>query len=309
MAQELYPYAEAASTQPKGVPTVRFAYEHYKELPSQRGRYFTGIRVVYGLTHKLTVGVSVTGSNHHRRKFPDGSTGLTNYFQNHHLKSYPQNPYQVEGFIALLKYRFLNIDGHQRHFRMAVMGSVAKSFIPHDSAEPRLGDNSGAEGSWIATLLLKRFAVSLTNGYIFPAKYKDKSQGIVFQSGNCQYLNVSLGYRLIPSKYSSYSNVNVNFYLEFITASYGGATMSINGQPYSFDSYQYYDKYIYNSLQPNTYSEMRPSLQFILYSTTRIETGVASPIYNQSYLHFYPMYFISIHRSFFKVKKNDPKKI
>lgn len=300
MAQELYPYAEAASTQPRGVPGIRFTYENYKELPSQRARNYGGIRIVYGITEKLTAGVSLTGSNHHLKKFP---ADLSYYFQKHHQKTFRQNPYQIEGLTTSLKYKFLTLDGHQRHFRMAVMGAAAKSFIPHDGAEPRLGDNSGVDGSWIATLLIKRFAVSLTNGYLFPFKYKDESQGYSFKSGNCRYLNFSFGYRLIPATYSSYSNLNVNLYVEFISANYDKATMTVYGQPYSFDIYQYADKYIYNSLQAGNYTEMRPSIQLIFYSTTRVEMGVATPIFNQSYLHFYPMYFVSIHKNFFKSKK------
>lgn len=300
IAQELYPYAESASTQPKGVPGVRFTYENYKELPSQRARNYGGMRLVYGITEKLTAGISITGSNHHLKKFP---ADLSSYFTKHHQKNYPQNPYQVEGLIASLKYRFLNLDGHQRHFRMAVMGSAAKSFIPHDGAEPRLGDNSGADGSWMATFLIKRFAVSLTNGYLFPSKYKDQSQGYEFKSGNSSYLHLSFGYRLIPTAYSSYSNLNVNLYIEFISANYDKATMNVHGQPYSFDIYKNADKYIYNSLQAGSYTEVRPSIQLIFYSTTRLEIGVVSPIFNQSYLHFYPMYFISIHKNFFRSKK------
>lgn len=306
MAQELYPYAEAASTQPKGVPGIRFAYENYTELPSQRARNYGGIRLVYGITENLTAGISLTGSNHHLKKLP---ADLRYYFQKHHQKDFQQNPYQVEGVMASLKYKFLSLDGHQRHFRMAAMGAVAKSFIPHDGAEPRLGDNSGVEGSWIATLLVKRFAVSLTNGYIFPFKYKDASQGYTLQSGNCQYVNLSFGYRLIPTRYSSYSNLNVNLYIEFISANYDKATMTVHGQPYSFEIYQYADKYIYSSLQASSYTEMRPSLQLIFYSTTRVEMGVATPIISQSYLHFYPMYFVSIHKNFFKQKSTKLKAV
>ena len=300
MAQELYPYAEAASTQPKGVAGVRFAYENFRELPSQRARNYGGLRLIYGVTEKLTAGVAITGSNHHLKKLP---ADLSSYFTKHHQKNYPQNPYQIEGIIASLKYRFLNLDGHQRHFRMAVMGAAAKSFIPHDGAEPRLGDNSGVDGSWVATFLVKRFAVSLTNGYLFPFKYKDESQGYEFKSGNCRYLNLSFGYRLIPTAYSSYSNLNVNLYVEFISANYEKANMTVNGQSYSFDIYQNADKYIYNSLQSGSYTEVRPSIQLIFYSTTRVEIGVASPIFNQSYLHFYPMYFVSLHKNFFRSKK------
>ncbi len=306
MAQELFPQSEAATTQPKKVLGIRFAFEKYKELPSQRPRYWNEFKFIYGLTHNLTTSISFTASNHHQKSFPSDITG---FFKNHHQKSYPQTSYQFEGIVLAFKYRWLSIDRRQKHLRFAFFGMAAKSFVPHAEAEPHLGDNSGIEGGIIGTLLLKRFAVSINNGYILPSAYKDTEQKIVFKYGNAAYLNVSFGYRFIPSKYSDYNNLTINFYLEFLNKMYGGAELTVDGKTHSFEPYKNYDPVIYKGLQSNFYSEIRPSIQFVIYSTTRIDLGMASKIYSQSYLHFYPLYFIAIQKNLYgKGKHKSPPK-
>lgn len=306
-AQEFFPYAQTASTQPKNVLGIRFGYENYKELPSQRPRYWNELKLIYGLRHNLTTSLSLSASNHHQKVFP---ADIALFFQQHHQRSYPQNPYQIEGLIASVKYRWLSIDRRQKHVRMSVYGRIAKSFVPHDEAEARLGDNSGIEGGWVGTALLKRFAISISNGYIIPFSYKDKAKQIEFKYGNAAYLNLSLGYRLIPSRYSDYNNLNVNIFLECINKVYDKAQMTVEGQNYPFDDFINYDQYIYNSLQANAYSELRPSVQLIFFSTTRIDIGVAQPLFSQSYLHFYPMYFIALQKNIYgKQKRKAPTKL
>jgi hypothetical protein len=304
-AQELYPYSEPASNQPKNVLGVRLGYENYKELPSNRARLWNEFKFIYGLRHNLTTTLSFTGSNHHTKTFPADISG---FFKNHHQISYPQNPYQLEGIILSAKYRFLTIDRRQRHLRMAILASAAKSFVPHIEAEARLGDNSGLEGSWISTLLLKRFAISVNPGIILPFKYRSSDKSITFQYSNVNYVNISLGYRLIPSKYSDYNNLNLNLYLEVTNRWYDKAVLTVNNQYYSFDKFQQYDRYIYNGLQSNFYSEIRPSVQLVFFSKTRLNLGVAQSLFGQSYLHFYPMYFVSLQADIHGLKRSAPKK-
>jgi hypothetical protein len=304
-AQELYPYSEAASTQPKNVLGFHLGYENYKELPSNRARLWNELKFIYGIRHNLTASLSITGSNHHTKTFPNDISG---FFKNHHQISYPQNPYQLEGIILTAKYRFLTIDRRQRHLRMAILASAAKSFVPHIEAEARLGDNSGVEGTWITTLLLKRFAISLNPGIIAPTKYQNKDNSTTFQYSTVKYINVSLGYRLIPSKYSDYNNLNLNLYLEVTNRWYGNAVLTVNDQPYSFDQFQNYDRYIYNGLQSNFYSEIRPSIQLVFFSKTRLNLGVAQSLYGQSYLHFYPLYFVTLQTNIESKKKYKQKK-
>jgi hypothetical protein len=300
-SQELFPNTEPASTMPKGAVGVRVMYETYKELPSQRIKYWDGLRLMYGATSKLTVMLTASASNHHLKKFPGD---LSNYFRNHHSSSFKPYPFLFEGFNLYAKYRVLSFDGQQKHLRIALYGEVAKAFNPHDEAEPSFqGDNTGYGGGLIATQLYKRFAFSVTTGFIHPLLYKDPSQHISFQTGEGTMYNVSIGYRFLPVTYNDYKNVNINFYLEFINKSYDNAILKRDGVEFNFIPYQYLAPYIYNSLQSNKYSEMRPSVQFIFNSNERIDIGIATPVYNRSYQHFYPMFFFHFQKYFYGKKK------
>jgi hypothetical protein len=301
--QELFPSTEPASTMPKGVVGARFLYESYKELPSNRTRYWGGLRLMYGATAKLTVMMTGTGSNHHLRKFP---ADLRNYFISHHSIVYKPNPFLIEGVNLYAKYRWFSKDEQNKHLRLAFYAEAGKAFVPHDEAEPVLGDNTGIGGGIIGTKLHNRFAISLTCGYTHPFTYVDKAQQITFKSGNSWNYNLSLGYRVAPIRYSSYKNLNVNVYIEFINKSYDAAKMTVKGHNFDFDIFQNYDPLIYKSLIENRYSEIRPSIQFIFNSNNRIDIGVAQPFYNKSYMHFYPMFFFNIQKYFYPKKKLNP---
>jgi hypothetical protein len=303
--QELFPSTEPASTMPKGVVGVRFLYETYKELPSQRTRYWDALRLMYGVNGKLTMMLTGSASNHHLKRFPKD---LQNYFINHHQITYKPNPFLFEGLNLYAKYRWFSIDEQHKHLRLAFYGEVSKSFVPHDEAEPVLGDVSGVGGGIIGTKLHRRFAISLTCGYVQPFTYKDKEQQITFKTGNSWHYNLSLGYRLLPISYSSYQNVNVNLYVEFINKGYEGAYMTVDGKPHDFEVYQDYDPVIYNGLIANRYSEIRPSVQFIFNSNNRIDIGIAQPFYGKSYLHFYPMFFFNVQKYFYPKAQRLPVK-
>ncbi|HEY8402334.1 MAG TPA: hypothetical protein VIK89_13790 [Cytophagaceae bacterium] len=301
-AQELFPATEPASTLPKGLLGARFMYEGFKEVPSERKKHWSAIRLMYGVTGKLTLQITGTASNHHPKKFP---ADFRNYLVNHHQKVFIPDPYIPDGFNIYAKYRWLSIDDKQKHLRFAFYGEFAKAYTPHSEAEPLLmgGDNTGVGGGLIITQLYKRFAVSFTYGLAFPFEYVDKEQDITFKSGNAINYNLSFGYRIYPAQYSGYDNLNINLYVEFINKQYEKAYMTAQGKYVDFDFIQYEDQYVYKSLQENKYSEIRPSLQFIFNSNTRVDVGVAHPFINQSYLHFYPMYFINVQKYFFRKTK------
>lgn len=303
LGQELFPATEPASTMPKGVAGARFLYESYKELPSNRTRYWGGLRLMYGVTGRLTVMMTGTGSNHHLKKFP---ADLRNYFINHHQITFKPNPFLIEGVHVYAKYRWFSKDEQHKHLRLAFYAEAGKAFVPHDEAEPLLGDNTGFGGGVIGTKLHNRFALSLTCGYTHPLAYVDKAQQINFKSGNSWHYNLSLGYRLAPVRYSSYKNLNVNLYVEFINKSYDAAKMTVKGQNFDFDIFQNYDPLIYKGLIENRYSEIRPSVQFIFNSNNRIDIGIAQPFYGKSYLHFYPMFFFNVQKYFYPKKKLEP---
>lgn len=304
-SQELFPYAESASNIPKNTLGVRFLFEGYKEIPSQRQRNWGALRAMYGLTGKTTLMLTASGSNHHLAKFP---ANLQNYFTNHHQRSYKPNPYLLEGVNLYVKQRVISIDDYQKHLRVALFGQACKSFVPHDESEPFLmGDNSGYGGGVIITQLYKRFAISFTYSYAHPIEYRDKAQDITFQSGDANNYDISLGYRLYPSKYTDYKDLNINLYVEFENRTYEAATMTVRDAPYDFSYFKDFDKNIYNSLQEGKFSEIKPSIQLILGSNNRIDVGCAYPIYRRSYTHFYPLFFFNIQKYFyFSKKKKKP---
>ena len=300
-SQELFPNTEPASTIPKKVVGFRQINESYKDF-NNRPRYYAGFRFMYGLTKKLTVMTTIGASNHHFRKIPGNFTG---YITNHHKITYPTNPFLTEGVNVYAKYRLVNFDGEQKHLRIAGYATATKSFIAHTEGESSLmTDNTGYGAGLIFTRLYKRFATSVTWGFIKSQAYKQQDQyhEIEFKAGDVKIYDISFGYRLYPKKYDSYDDINVNIYAEFINRDYEAAKISYDGVPYNYDFLNTNTNgtmYTYKGLIANRYSELRSSLQFIFSSTNRLDIGVAVPVYSRSYLHDYPLVFINFQRYFF----------
>jgi hypothetical protein len=297
LGQELFASTEPASTLPKGVFSMRINAERFQE-PLGRSKYWTGFRAMYGVLRRFTLIGTFSASNHHLRAFPGN---LLYYFRNHHNKVYPAFPYTAEGLNLYGKYRLLSWDGPQRHVRLAFYAEGSKVFGVHDIAEPNLsGDNTGIGGGMILTRLYKRWAVSFTGGYVHPFTLRDGS--VSFRSGDLWRYDLSLGYRIFPGSYRGYSDVNINLYAEFFNRTYKAAVLEIEGEIYPNERFQQDDKYTYNTLVANSYTELRYSLQFIFHSKTRIDLGSAFPVYNKSYLNFYPLFFINFQKYLFKEK-------
>jgi hypothetical protein len=301
-SQELFPNTEPATTLSKKLLAYRQINEVYRDI-NDRARYYAGFRLMYGLLKNLTLMSTLGYSNHHLKTLPPNFTG---YILNHHKKKYPTYPYLIEGINLYVKYNIVNFDEQQKHLRISAYGEVSKSFIAHTEAEPNLmTENSGYGGGLIFTRLYKRFAASVTWGFINSFAYKQQNiyNTVKFKSGNAVLYNVSFGYRLYPKVYDSYSNVNINLYAEFINIDYQAAKIYYDGLPYNYNFLN--EKlsgtiYTYNGLIANKYSELRSSIQFIFNSTNRLDIGAAVPIYHRSYLHDYPLIFVNFQTNFFK---------
>jgi len=297
-SQELFPNTEPASTMPKNVFGYRLITEMYKDL-NNRSRYFTGLRLMYGLTKKITIMSMIGASNHHLKKIPPN---FTNYMVNHHSAGYPNFTYQLEGFHTYIKYRFVNFDGDKKHFRIAGYAEGTKSFAAHTEGESNLmTDNTGYGGGLIFTYLYNRFATSVTWGFINTLPYTEYSiyRDIKFKSGDLKQYNISFGYRIYPKKYDSYKNININLYTEFMNRDYNSAEIYYDNIPYDYEFLKPLAPYTYNGLIAKKYSEMRNSIQFIFDSSTRLDVGFAIPVYNRSYLHDYPLIFINVQKYIF----------
>jgi len=303
--QELFPHAEPASTVPKGVSGFRFFYNRYKEQSSGRTKEGFYLRYMLGITPKWTVMSTLGISNHHYSAFP---TDILQYFFNHHLRGYPPAGFQIEGVNVYTKYRFYTLDKYHQHFRMAAFAEGCKSFVAHDSAEPTLmTDNTGYGGGIIATYLYERFAASVTAGYIHPLVYKQNDIDIRFQSGNATYIELSTGYRVWPLEYSTYSDLNVNLYAEFMWKSYGAAHLEQYGQTIHFDKFASSNPYSYQELSASSYIDSRFSVQFISNSNTRIDFGVTLALKNRSYNYWAPMYTLQYQTYLYGKRKSKKK--
>ncbi len=300
-AQELFPHNEPASSVPKNVLGVRLFCETYDESGTQR--YMGALRLMYGLTSKFSLMMTSTISNHHSEYLPSGlvthtHTGNQTNYQTGTFQRGLIYPYRFNGIFLYGKYRFLTIDGQNKHFRMAAYGEYSYINSAHDETEPNLlDDTKGYGGGIITTYLKKHFAVSLTTGVILPGKYSETvpdfyggEQYTVIQYGNALKYNLSFGYLLYPFVYKKYSQTNVNVYLEFIGKSYGTATIHQNGIEVPPQT---------DLLLKGNYIEAHPGLQFVIVSNLRIEFSVGFPIVNKSYAHFYPVYMFGIQRYFF----------
>lgn len=303
-AQELFPLSEPASTIPKGALGIRLFSENYKEI--YQWRNMTYLRLMYGLTPKLSVYASAIASNHHGDKLP-----VEFPFHNtpERGKIYP---YKFNGFWLYGKYRFLSLDGPKSHFRMAGYAALSRVKTTHHETEPDLehGDNSGLGLGLITTVLKDKFAVSLTAGGILPFVNKNFSPDPVgtlpdvpenVYYGKAFVYKLSFGYRLLPLYYKNYEQGNLNLYAEFIGMTYGAAKVDIfagQANEYYLENEQYPE-----ALKGASYIDFSPGLQYIYRSNLRIDASVTFRWVGFSYARLYPVYSVGIQRYFYFGKK------
>jgi len=298
-AQELFPLSEPASNIPRGTLGVRLFSETYKEV--NQWRNMSALRLMYGLTPKLSVYLTGIASNHHGPKMP-----VEFPFHNTPERG-AHYPFKFNGVHVYGKYRFLSLDGPNSHFRMAVYAEGAYVKTTHHETEPDLimGDNSGGGGGFITTYLKQKFAVSLTAGGIFPVKYKglapDPIEGLPdvpvrTQYGKALTYSLSLGYLLLPMTYKDYDQTNINIYLELRGKVFSTARVDIFAdEPNEYFLWQ--SRYP-PALQKGYYADLSPGVQFIVKSNLRIDCSVTFNCFGFSYARLYPVYTIGIQRYF-----------
>lgn len=295
-AQELFPHTEPASTIPKKVIGIRYSLETFSTEDGKVSAW-NSIRIMYGLTPKLTLIASTSISNHHTKKFP---SPYLNNFSTHHSPSSNSgssgidnsNKYLLEGIHLYGKYRFLSLDGEHSHLRMAMYGEIAESFVAHRESDPVLtGGTSGVGAGFIITKLHKKFALSATTGFISPFNYEEKDSNSTFQSGNAFAYSISIGYLLFPMTYKSYKDLNINLYVEFMNKIFGKASYAHHGIPVNVNYYP--------TLRAGQYSEVRPAIQFIVNSNLRVDASISFLLYQKVETRTYPVYMLNVQRYFF----------
>ena len=311
-AQELFNLTLPASTLPKGALGVRLFDESYSE--SGLIRKISVLKIMYGLTPKLSIVLSAVGADYHSLNLP------LDFIQHDHSgKGGPPspntpvpvpNPFIFDGVDVYAQYRFFSSDGENSHFRMAAYGEASDVRIASHLAEAELlAHNSGFGAGVITTYLKSHFAATVTLGYIIPLAYHgnaiDKYGGayptnIIY--GNAINYDVALGYLLFPQHYKNYKQSNLNIYLEFLGKSYGAANVTQQDGVVT--------DHIPNSipiLRAGNYVDINPGIQYIIRSSTRIDVSMGFPLLNSSYNHTYPLYYIGLQRYFFFRKHSAPK--
>ncbi len=291
-AQELFPNTEPASLVPAKVFGLRIMNETYNEAGTRR--YWQGMLLMYGVNSKLMLNGMVSFSNHHGNGLPDnfiltdGNIGE----HTHGISKGNEYPYKLESLSLGFRYRFLNLDEHHKHLRMALYGTGIYANQAHDEAETNLmGDNSGAGGGLITTYLVKKLAISLTCGAIVPAAYTDASKNIKLQYGNSYNYSLSFGYLLFPFKYSSYNQTNVNIYSEFMGKYNEALKVFKDDKSILIDNVPGFEK--------NNYVDWRPAIQFIVKSNLRIDVSGTFRLYKRSYVRTYPAVNLNVQYYFF----------
>lgn len=268
-AQELYVNSEPASNMPAN--SMGFRLTGKGMTMDQTGR--TALRVepevMFGITKKLMVHLAAYGSD------------------------MMQSNFRFEGGSIYAKYRFLSHDEQHAHFRMAayVKGSLINNPImpapdmsskPYRNADFDLdGSNSGITGGIIATQLLHKLALSGTAGYTrYLNNTRDNIPPDMFATDAVNY-TLSAGYLVLPVKYKSYKQTNLNLYVELL-----GKTNLTN-----------------TALAKGSYIDVAPAVQFIFNSVTRLDFSYRTQLAGSMDRNVYNSFLVRLEHNIFNVLK------
>lgn len=195
---------------------------------------------------------------------------------------YSHKQQKFESFAMLAKYRFFSNDDVHRHFRAAVF--LTTVFSKNDLMYDELtvdGDQSVVQGGVILTQLINKLALSTTvalTEVVNPERWKKYDGPRIFGYQGINY-SFSSGYLLLPRKYTSYRQPNLNIYIECI----GGFGL---------------DKRF-------SYTDLAPALQLILNSNSKINLGYRFQLAGSVYRMAQSGVYFSYERTFlntFKMK-------
>ena len=228
-AQELYSMTDPASNIAAGSIAFRVDNWIMDELKSSRINYHLIPEISLGISKKLMVRGSVFFSNRNEQ-------------------------FRGEGGSIYAKYRFLSNDDVQKHFRMAVFGTVSYNNSDIHQEEINLnGHNTGFEIGIVGTQLLRRLALSSAISFV-DASDNGNNNKFVYGSENSRAINISFsaGRLMFPREYKDYHQTNINLMIETLCQVNTGS-----------------GKY---------YVDVAPTVQFIFNSQSRIDIGYKKQI-------------------------------
>jgi hypothetical protein len=254
-AQELFVSTEPASNMARNSLALRTATEWLSESDF-KSRISTSI--MFGISKNIMLQATTYQSDFYQRKL------------------------HTEGASFYGKYRFLNIDNIQKHFRGALYAhySTIKYPVIHDEINIE-GENNGIETGLVFTQLLHKLGLSGSVSYVksldnFAETLPGHEQFHDNAHKSIMY-TVSSGYRVFPKTYKDYHQANINIYLEFM-----GDTHPESGR--------------------NTLDAI-PAIQFIFNSKFRVDLSKHMQIKSSMERRFRDMYMMRLEYNFFNVFK------
>ncbi len=248
-AQELYVSTEPASNMATHSLGIRLENQGFFS-PVYKNR--TSLEIMYGASKSLMV---------------HGSLYASDFYQN--------GPH-FEGGSVYAKYRFLSVDSVQKHFRGAFFAKLSSINNPIVNQEITLeGDNSGLQSGVVFTQLLHKLALSGSASY---QHAWDNAGGHSLPAGNAKdaiAYTLSAGYLTLPRHYTSYSQTNLNLYLELL-----GKTNPGYGQ---------------------SYLDAAPAVQLIFNSLIRLDFSYRVPLYNSMVRNSNHMYLVRLEYNLFNL--------
>jgi hypothetical protein len=252
-AQELFVFSEPASNMAKGNLGLRMMASFMKEKSENCFNIHYMPEVMYGISKNLMVHTSAFLSNRN-------------------------NGIAAEGGYFYAKYKFLNQDDVQRHFRMSTFGrfSLNNSDI-HQEEINLFGHNSGYELGVNATQLLHKVAISGGLSYIQALANGSKYEFPTSQSDKALYYTLSFGKLMLPKEYTDYKQTNVNLMCELLAQ-----TLPSNGK---------------------TYLDIAPSVQFIFLSKIRLDLAYRFELFSNMLRTAPNGFLIRFEYNFFNVSR------
>lgn len=268
-AQELYVNTEPASNMAANSMGVRLTNKFYNmKFEGNTGMRFEP-EVMFGINKNLMVhGIGYLSNN-------------------------MQEDIRFEGGSIYAKYRFLSNDDLHSHFRMA---AYAKGSLIDNPYYPVLGSGhdhngrnyeneeldlegmtSGAGAGIIATQLIHKLAISGIVGYNRHMKNLRNELPSNVSRSMVNY-SLSAGYLLLPVKYKSYEQTNLNLYVEFLGKS-------------NIDQYR-----------AGYYVDVAPAIQFIFNSTTRLDLSYRTQLFGDMARNMDKSFLIRLEHNIFNLR-------
>lgn len=251
-SQELFVFTEPASNMPTHSLGIRLNQQFMQQNVTNKLTYYQVPELMWGANKKLMIHADFFLSNQ-------------------------QGKFKSEGAGFYAKYRFFTIDQVHTHFRLATF--VRGSFInsPINQEEINLyGQNSGYSIGFVGTQLLHKVALSASVAYVKATDNSSVNKFPVSQSNNGFMYTASFGKLLLPKKYNSYKQINLNFMTELL-----GQSLN-NGK---------------------SYLDVAPAIQFIFNSQARIDIGYKKEVYSNLERTSSNSYFLRFEYLLFNVFK------